>query len=68
MRAIQRGFPHTLVMMHISRNIFKLSFYRYTSQSRSQIYNENIAKGTMDFAKPEISINSARSAQNLTKL
>ena len=28
----------------------------------------NTAKGTMDFAKSEISINSARSAQNITKL
>ena len=39
MRAIQRGFPHTLVMMHISSTIFKLSFYRFTSQSQSQINN-----------------------------
>ena len=35
MRAIQRGFPHTLVMMHVSRTIFKLSLYRFTSQNQT---------------------------------
>ena len=39
MRAIQRGFPHTLVMMHVSKTIFKLSLYRFTSQSQSHINN-----------------------------
>ena len=36
MRAIQRRFPHTLVMMHISSTIFKLSLYRFTSQSQTK--------------------------------